>query len=70
MKHQEGTNGLIILTNPEKILSKLTQDLVSVNRELLIILLNAILKVESSGQLHAEQYARTEERTDYRNGFR
>ncbi len=60
----------IILTNPEEILSKLSQDPSSLKRELLEILVNAVLKTDSDNQLHAGRYARTEERTDYRNGFR
>lgn len=32
--------------------------------------LNEVMKVQSDEQINAKRYARTEERTDYRNGFR
>ena len=60
----------IILTNPEEILEMLAQDPNDLKKELLQSLFNAILKVESDDQLHAGRYSRTEDRTDYRNGFR
>lgn len=59
-----------ILTNPEEIIEKLSQDPKSLKRELLECLINAILRAESDNQLQAGRYSRTEDRTDYRNGFR
>ena len=59
----------IILTNPEEILEMLAQDPNGLKKELLQSLFNAILKVESKDQLKAGWYSRTEDRTDYRNGF-
>ena len=39
----------------------------ALKKELLRNLFNAIIKAESENKLQAEQYSKTEERTDYRN---
>lgn len=59
-----------ITLNQDEILQLLKDDRNECFRKLLENTLNSILKVESTKQLKAEPYERSEERTDSRNGFR
>ncbi len=61
---------LNITLNQEEILQLLSKDRDHAFRELLQNCLNSILMAESSAQLKAEPYERSEERTDSRNGVR
>lgn len=61
---------LNITLNQDEILQMMNCDREGAFATLLQNSLNAILKAESSEQLHAESYERTDERTDYRNGTR
>ena len=61
---------LNITLNQEKILQLLSKDHDQAFRELLRKSLNSILMAESTAQLKAEPYERSEERTDSRNGTR
>lgn len=61
---------LNITLNQDEILQLMKGDREGAFAALLQSSLNAILKAESSEQLHAESYERTEERTGYRNGTR
>ena len=61
---------LNITLNQDEILQLLANDRDAAFAKLLQDSLNSILKVESSAQLKAEPYERTEERTGSRNGFR
>ena len=61
---------LNITLNQEEILQLLSNDRDSAFKKLLQDSLNSILKAESTEQLKAEPYQRTEERTGSRNGFR
>ena len=61
---------LNITLNQEEILQLLSNDHDEAFRQLLQASLNSILKVESTEQLRAEPYERSEERTDCRNGSR
>ena len=61
---------LNITLNQDEILQLLEKDRDAAFAKLLQDSLNSILKVESSAQLKAEPYERTEERTGSRNGFR
>ena len=61
---------LNITLNQEEILQLLSNDKDSAFKKLLQDSLNSILKAESTEQLKAEPYQRTEERTGSRNGFR
>ena len=61
---------LNITLNQEEILQLLSNDRDAAFAKLLQDSLNSILKVESTAQLKAEPYERTEERTGSRNGFR
>jgi len=55
--------------NREEIQELLTSDNSEAFRRMLERTLNEFLKAESSEQLHAERYERTEARVDTRNGF-
>lgn len=59
-----------ITLNQEEILQLLSKDHDQAFRELLRSSLNSILMAESTAQLKAEPYERSEERTDSRNGTR
>lgn len=61
---------LNITLNQEEILQLLCNDRDEAFRKLLQESLNSILKAESTEQLRAEPYERSEERTDSRNGTR
>lgn len=61
---------LNITLNQEEILQLLCNDRDAAFRTLLQEALNSILKAESTEQLRAEPYERSEERTDSRNGSR
>jgi len=61
---------LNITLNQEEILQLLCNDRDEAFRQLLQNSLNSILKAESTEQLKAEPYERSEERTDSRNGSR
>ena len=61
---------LNITLNQDEILQLLSKDKNSAFAKLLQDSLNCILKAESTEQLKAEPYERTEERTGMRNGFR
>ena len=61
---------LNITLNQEEILQLLSDDRDGAFKTLLQDSLNSILQAESSAQLGAEKYERTEERTDSRNGTR
>ncbi len=61
---------LNITLNQEEILQLLKGDREGAFATLLQESLNAVLKAESSEQLHAEAYERTDERAGYRNGSR
>ena len=61
---------LNITLNQEEILQLLKNNTGDVFKNLLQESLNSVLKAESSSQLHAEPYERTEDRTDSRNGYR
>ena len=61
---------LNITLNQDEILQLLADDRDSAFKKLLQDSLNSILKAESTEQLKAEPYQRTEERTGSRNGFR
>ncbi len=61
---------LNITLNQEGILQLLSKDHDQAFRELLRSSLNSILMAESTAQLKAEPYERSEERTDSRNGTR
>lgn len=61
---------LNITLNQDEILQLLADDRDSAFKKLLQDSLNSILKAESTEQLKAEPYQRTEERTGNRNGFR
>ena len=61
---------LNITLNQEEILQLIADDRDSAFKKLLQDSLNTILKAESTEQLKAEPYERTEERTGSRNGFR
>ena len=61
---------LNITLNQEEILQLLADDRDSAFKKLLQDSLNSILKAESTEQLKAEPYQRTEDRTGSRNGFR
>ena len=61
---------LNITLNQEEILQLLSTDRDEAFRNLLQNSLNSILKAESTAQLKAEPYERTEEREGSRNGFR
>lgn len=61
---------LNITLNQEEILGLLAENRGEAFRNLLESSLNSILKAESSDQLQAEPYERTDERTDNRNGYR
>ena len=61
---------LNITLNQDEILQLLADDRNSAFKKLLQDSLNSILKAESTEQLKAEPYQRTEERTGSRNGFR
>ena len=61
---------LNITLNQEEILQLLSKDHDHAFRELLRKSLNSILMAESTAQLKAEPYERSEERTDSRNGTR
>ena len=61
---------LNITLNQDEILQLIADDRDSAFKTLLQESLNAILKAESTEQLRAEPYERTEERTGSRNGFR
>ena len=61
---------LNITLNQEEILQLLSNNSNDAFRKLLEASLNALLKAESTEQLKAEPYERSEERTDSRNGFR
>lgn len=61
---------LNITLNQDEILQMMSCDREGAFATLLQNSLNAILKAESSEQLHAESYERTDERTGYRNGTR
>ena len=59
-----------ITLNQEEIQRLLTENRDEAFKKLFENALNSVLKAESTQQLHAEPYERTEERTDSRNGFR
>ena len=59
-----------ITLNQEEILQLLLEDRGDAFKKILQLGLNKILQVESSEQLKAEPYERSEERTDSRNGTR
>lgn len=59
-----------ITLNQEEIQRLLTENRDEAFKKLLENAVNSVLKAESTQQLHAEPYERTEERTDSRNGFR
>ena len=61
---------LNITLNQDEILQLLSDNCEDVFKKLLTESLNAILKAESTEQLGAERYERSEERTDSRNGSR
>ena len=61
---------LNITLNQDEILQLISDDRDSAFKKLLQDSLNSILKAESTEQLKAEPYQRTEERTGSRNGFR
>ncbi|WP_373762769.1 transposase [Jeotgalibaca porci] len=61
---------LNITLNQEEILQLIASDRNDAFVKLLQASLNCILKAESTEQLKAEPYERTEERTGSRNGFR
>ena len=61
---------LNITLDQKEILQLLTDSRPDAFREILQTGLNRILQAESSEQLKAEKYERTEERTDSRNGSR
>ena len=61
---------LNITLNQDEILQLLADDRASAFKKLLQDSLNSILRAESTEQLKAEPYQRTEERTGSRNGFR
>lgn len=61
---------LNITLNQDEILQMMKGDRDGAFAKLLQSSLNAVLQAESSEQLHAESYERTEERTGYRNGTR
>ena len=61
---------LNITLNQDEILQLMKGDREGAFATLLQNSLNAVLKAESSEQLHAESYERTDERTGYRNGTR
>lgn len=61
---------LNITLNQDEILLMMKGDRDGAFAKLLQSSLNAVLQAESSEQLHAESYERTEERTGYRNGTR
>lgn len=61
---------LNITLNQDEILQLLSNDSDAAFAKLLQDSLNSILKAESSAQLKAEPYERTDERTGNRNGFR
>ena len=59
-----------ITLNQDKILQLMSNDREGAFRKLLQESLNSFMKAESTEQLKAEPYERTEERADSRNGFR
>ena len=59
-----------ITLNQEEIQRLLTENRDEAFKKLFENALNSVLKAESTQQLRAEPYERTEERTDSRNGFR
>lgn len=61
---------LNITLNQDEILQLLQESSEDAFRNLLQECLNGVLQVESSAQLRAERYERTDERTDSRNGTR
>lgn len=61
---------IYITLNQEEIQRLLTENRDEAFKKLFENALNSVLKAESTQQLHAEPYERTEERTDSRNGFR
>lgn len=61
---------LNITLNQDEILQLLSEDRDDAFKKLLTESLNSILKAESTEQLRAEPYERTQSRTDSRNGFR
>ncbi|WP_026521873.1 transposase, partial [Butyrivibrio sp. VCB2001] len=61
---------LNITLNQEEILQLLSSNRDDAFKKLLQDSLNSILKAESTEQLKAEKYERSEERTDSRNGTR
>ncbi len=61
---------LNITLNQEEILQLLSKDHDQAFRDLLRKSLNSILMAESTAELKAEPYERSEERTDSRNGTR
>ena len=61
---------LNITLNQDEILQLLSNNREEVFKKLLTESLNAILKAESTAQLGAERYERSEERRDSRNGSR
>ena len=65
-----GQAQLNITLNQEEILQLLLEDRGDAFKSILQTSLNKILQVESSEQLKAEPYERSEERTDSRNGTR
>ena len=61
---------LNITLNQDEILQLLSEDRNDAFKTLLQEALNTVLKSESEAQLHAEPYGRSDQRVDYRNGFR
>ena len=61
---------LNITLNQDEILQLIENNTNAAFKKLLQECLNSILKAESTEQLKAEPYQRTEERTGNRNGFR
>ena len=59
-----------ITLNQEEIQRLLTENRDEAFKKVFENALNSVLKAESTQQLRAEPYERTEERTDSRNGFR
>lgn len=59
-----------ITLNQEELLAFLCKNNVELMKFLLERSLNEVMKVQSEVQLGASPYARSEERSDYRNGFR
>ena len=61
---------LNITLNQEEILDLLSKDRDEAFKKLLTDSLNILLRAESDEQIGAKSYERTEERTDFRNGYR